>query len=92
MIGPLVSSNDLGVLIQTLGELPDIKSNSAARPGLAVPYAEILQILETMSEQEVVLAQFVAGPQAELVPVLEELPSNGRQLNKEDVSISTSDN
>ncbi|MHC4770253.1 MAG: flagellar basal body P-ring protein FlgI [Planctomycetota bacterium] len=92
MIGPVVSSNDLGVLIQTLGELPDIQSNSAARPGLAIPYAEILQILETMSEQEAVLAQFIAGPQAELMPVLEELPSNGRQLNKEDVSISTSDN
>jgi hypothetical protein len=92
MIGPILSSNDLGVLIQTLGELPDIQSNTAVRPGLAVPYAEILQILKTMSEQGAVLAQFIAGPEAELEPVLEESPSIGRQLNKEDVSVSTSDN
>ena len=87
-----MSSNDLSVLIQTLGELPDIQSNTAARPGLAVPYAEILQILKTMSEQGAVLAQFIEGPEAQLEPVLEESPSIGRQLNKEDVSVSTSDN
>ena len=92
IIGPLLSSNDLSVLIQTLGELPDIKSNTAARPGLAVPYAEILHILKTMSEQGAISAQFIAGPEAELEPVLEESASNGRQLNKEDVSISASDN
>ena len=92
MIGPVLSSNDLSVLIQTLGELPDIQSNTAARPGLAVPYAEIIQILKTMSEQGAVLAQFIEGPEAQLQPVLEESPSNGRQLNKEDVPVSTSDN
>jgi hypothetical protein len=92
VIGPLLSSNDLSILIQTLGELPDTRSNTAVRPGLAVPYAEILEILKTMTEQGAVEAQFVAGPEAQLVPVLEELPSNGRQLKKEDVSISTSEN
>ena len=93
MIGPLMSSNDLSVLIQTLGELPDIQSNNAVRPGLAVPYAEVLQILKTMSEQGAVLAQYVAGPEAQLEPVLQELPSNGRQMSEDDVPVSTrSDN
>ena len=72
MIGPLLSSSDLSVLIQTLGEMPDIKTTAAARPGLAVPYSEIIQILKTMTEQGAVLAQFVAGPQIELEPVLQE--------------------
>ena len=66
VIGPLLSNNDLSVLIQTLGEMPDVKSNTAVRPGLTVPYAEILQILKTMSEQEAISAQFIAGPEAEL--------------------------
>ena len=93
MIGPLKSSNDLSVLIQTLGELPDIQSNNAVRPGLAVPYAEVLQILKTMSEQGAVTAQYVAGPEAQLEPVLEESPSNGRQLSNDEVPVSTrSDN
>lgn len=92
VIGPLLSSNDLSVLIQTLGEMPDIKSSNAVRPGLAVPYAEILDILKTMCQQGAISAQFIAGPEAELGPVLQESPSNGRQLNKEDVSLSTSNN
>ena len=92
MIGPLVSSNDLSLLIQTLGELPDTRSNTAAHLGLAVPYAEILQILKTMTEQGAVLAQFIEGPEAELQPVLQESPSNGRQLIKEDVPVSTTSN
>jgi flagellar basal body P-ring protein FlgI len=79
MIGPLVSSNDLSVLIQTLGELPDIQSNTAARPGLAVPYAEILYILETMCQQGGIQAQFIAGPETQLQPVLEESAPDGRQ-------------
>ncbi len=92
VIGPLLSSDDLSVLIQTLGELPDIKSSGAVRPGLAVPYAEIIEILKIMSDQKAILAQFIAGPETELEPVLQESPSNGRQLNKEDISLSTSKN
>lgn len=78
MIGPVSSSNDLSVLIQTLGELPDIKSNTAARPGLAVPYSEIIDILKTMSEQGAISAQFIAGPETELAPVLQESAPIGR--------------
>jgi len=92
VIGPLLSSNELSVLIQTLGEISDVKSSTAVRPGLSVSYTEILQILKTMSEQGAILAQFVAGPETNLEPVLQESPSNGRQLNKEDVSLSTSNN
>jgi len=44
VVGPLLSSNELSILIQTLGELPDVQSNTVARPGLGIPYAEILQI------------------------------------------------
>ncbi|MHC4834411.1 MAG: flagellar basal body P-ring protein FlgI [Planctomycetota bacterium] len=72
VIGPLMSSNDLSILIQTLGELPDIKSGGAVRPGLAVPYTEIIEILESMSKQGAVLARFIAGPESELEPVLQE--------------------
>ena len=62
VLGPLLSSYELSSLIQTMGELPDVKESSAAQPGLAIPYSEIIQILETMCAQNAVPAQFFAGP------------------------------
>ena len=72
VIGPLISSNELSVLIQTLGEISDIKSSSAIRPGLSVSYSEITELLKIMTEKKAVLAQFIAGPEAKLEPVLQE--------------------
>ncbi|MEN8126553.1 MAG: flagellar basal body P-ring protein FlgI [Planctomycetota bacterium] len=81
VLGPLLSSYELSSLIQTLGELPDVKESSATQPGLAVPYAEIIRILETMCTQGAIPAQFFAGSEpAVLSPeperVLQDSPSN----------------
>ncbi|MHC4290739.1 MAG: flagellar basal body P-ring protein FlgI [Planctomycetota bacterium] len=76
VLGPLLSNYELSSLIKTLGELPDVKQGSATQPGLAISYSEIIRILETMSKQEAILAQFIAGPEPESEPVLQELPAN----------------
>ena len=44
VVGPLNAGFELSSLIQTLGELPEIKNRVKALPGLAVSYAKILPI------------------------------------------------
>jgi hypothetical protein len=76
VLGPLLCNYELSSLIRTLGELSDVKQSAAAQPGLAVPYSEIIDILEIMSTQNAIPAQFFAGPEPIIEPVLQELPSN----------------
>lgn len=76
VLGPLSSNYELSSLIRTLGELSDVKQNPAAQPGLAVPYSEIIDILEIMCTQNAIPAQFIAGPEPEMQAVLQDLPSN----------------
>jgi hypothetical protein len=72
VLGPLLCNYELSSLIRTLGELPDIKEGKASQPGLAIPYSDIISILETMSSRNAIPAQFIAGPE----PVLQDLSSN----------------
>ena len=76
VLGPLLCNYELSSLIRTLGELSDVKQSAAAQPGLAVPYSAIIDILEIMSTQNAIPAQFFAGPEPIIEPVLQELPSN----------------
>ena len=62
-MGPLFSNYELSSLITTLGELPDVKEAMAAQPGLAISYSEIIRILEKMSRQSAIPAQFIGGPE-----------------------------
>lgn len=76
VIGPLYSSHELSILIQTMGELPEIStSSSTRRPGLAIAYSQIAPILEKMAEEGAIFARFVEGPAPELEPLLQYLPS-----------------
>jgi hypothetical protein len=72
VLGPLLCNYELSSLIRTLGELSDVKQKLAAQPGLAVPYSEIIDILDIMSDQNAIPAQFVAGPDPTTEPVLQE--------------------
>ncbi|HOL31954.1 MAG TPA: flagellar basal body P-ring protein FlgI [Anaerohalosphaeraceae bacterium] len=78
VVGPLSCSYELSSLIQTLGEVPDVKGTSAPRPGLNIPYADIIRILQKMCRQDAIKAQFIAGPEPEKNPLLQNLPVIGR--------------
>ncbi|MCI0499741.1 MAG: flagellar basal body P-ring protein FlgI [Planctomycetales bacterium] len=78
VVGPLYAGYEVGNLIQTLGEVPDVKDSSTPRPGLAVPYAEIVHILRKMCGQEAIKAQFITGPEPVKDQVLQNLPVIGR--------------
>ena len=78
VIGPLNAGFDISNLVQTLGELPEVKNRSRKLPGLAVSYAEILPILEKMCNNNAIPAQFIAGPETEIDPLLQDLPPISR--------------
>lgn len=78
VIGPLSTGYEVSSLIQTLGELPEVKRRSTTRPGLAVSYAKILPILKKMSENNAISATFIAGPPSAVDPMLQNLPPISR--------------
>jgi hypothetical protein len=76
VIGPLSSSYELSILIQTLGDLPEVNARSSSRrPGLALPYSDITSILEKMAGQGAILARFLEGPGPETALVLQDSTS-----------------
>jgi len=62
VIGPIKSSFELSLLLQTLGEMPEVSHRTGLRPGLALPYAEIVPLLNKMCAQKAAPASFIAGP------------------------------
>ena len=77
VIGPLSSSYELSILLQTLGDLPEVSGqSSSSRPGLAVPYSEITRILKKMADQGAVLAQYAEGPSPQIESVLQSSASD----------------
>lgn len=78
VVGPLSVAYELGNLIQALGEVPDVTDTSAPRPGLAIPYSEIIQILEKMCSLNALKSQFIAESEPVKDPVLQNLPAIGR--------------
>ncbi len=73
-IGPLSSSYELSHLLHTLGELPKTNNHLGIRPGLAIPYDEIIAFLKKMCDGGAVKAHFLSGPPAEIDPMLKDLP------------------
>jgi flagellar basal body P-ring protein FlgI len=63
VIGPIKSSFELSLLLQTLGEMPEVSSKTGLRPGLAIPYADIVPLLNKLCVQNAVPAGFIAGPE-----------------------------
>ena len=61
LLGPLKTSFELTNIIQTLAEDPDVKKKARIRPGLAVPYSDLIALLQQMCEKGAIRAQFVAG-------------------------------
>lgn len=78
VIGPLNSGFEVSNLIQALGEQPEIKKRATALPGLSIPYAEILPVLEKMCRNNAIKAEFIAGSPSSVDPVLQNLPPIGR--------------
>jgi hypothetical protein len=61
LMGPLKCSTRVADIIKLLGDPPTPKDDKT-RPGLGVPYAEIIQLLKNMADKNAVNAAFVAGP------------------------------
>jgi hypothetical protein len=65
VMGPIKSSFELSILLQTLGEMPEISNTSGLRAGLAVSYSDILPLIKKMCDVELIGAKFIAGPEFE---------------------------
>lgn len=78
VVGPIQSSFDLGILLQTLGEMPQINHQTGLRPGLAISYSEIVPLLKKMCSQQAVDATFVAGPAPDPETILQSSTVSGR--------------
>ncbi|MHC4551209.1 MAG: flagellar basal body P-ring protein FlgI [Planctomycetota bacterium] len=74
VVGPIKTGHEISHLIQSLGERPPLNSYSSGLPGLAIPYDEIAAFIKKMCDVGVIDAQFVAGPPAEVDPMLKDLP------------------
>jgi flagellar basal body P-ring protein FlgI len=61
LMGPLKCSTRIADIIKLLGDPPTPKDDKR-RPGLGVPYSEIIQLLKNMADKGAVNAKFVAGP------------------------------
>lgn len=61
VIGPLQSTFSVKEVIKTLGELPIVPRELKKRPGLAIPYCEICELLEKMCKTGAINAKFIAG-------------------------------
>lgn len=74
VVGPVKTGHELSLLLQTLGEVSRTDELSGIRPGLEIPYDEIIAFLKTMCETGAVDATFEAGPPAEVAAPLKDLP------------------
>lgn len=61
LMGPLKCSTSIADIVKLLGDPPAPKDEKK-RPGLGVPYSEIVQMLKTMADKGAVNADFIAGP------------------------------
>ncbi|MEN6385029.1 MAG: flagellar basal body P-ring protein FlgI [Phycisphaerales bacterium] len=61
LMGPLKCSTRVPDIIKLLGDPPTPKDDKK-RPGLGVPYSEIIQLLKNMADKGAVNATFIAGP------------------------------
>lgn len=61
LMGPLKCSTRISDIVKLLGDPPSPKDDKT-RPGLGVPYSEIIVMLKNMVDKGAVDATFVAGP------------------------------
>lgn len=61
LIGPIRSSHNIKEVIRALGEVSSVSNKSLIRPGLGVPYSDVISLLENMCETGVIDAEFIAG-------------------------------
>lgn len=62
IVGPISSGFEVSQVIRALAESPEQKKGATTLPGLAVPYSQIIQILEKMCAADVISAQYFQGP------------------------------
>lgn len=78
VVGPIQSSFDVGILLQTLGEMPEVNQKTGLRPGLAVSYSEIVPLLRKMCSQNAIEATFAAGPPVNFEAIFQSSTVSGR--------------
>jgi hypothetical protein len=79
LIGPFLSSNSVSDIVRMLGNNPIVPEDSKRRPGLGVPYSEIIMLLEKMSLAKMIDAPFVAGAMTVVKPIskpADQVPTN----------------
>ena len=76
IIGPIKSRYDISDVIRTLGAVPVTDEDKPSRPGLGVPYADILSLLENMCLNHMVAAEFKASPMTEVKPLTRSASNN----------------
>lgn len=78
LVGPLLASYELSDIIQTLCEDTDIEKKPTLRPGLGVPYSDLIAMLEKMCRTGAVKAEFIAGDLTEASEFLNTTESNNQ--------------
>ena len=77
LIGPLKSSFKLSDIIRSLSEVAPAEDRPLLRPGLGVPYSDVIALLKLICEKEAVKAEFRAGP-TPAGAILEKTRTNNR--------------
>ncbi|NLW83139.1 MAG: hypothetical protein GXY41_01860 [Phycisphaerae bacterium] len=62
VIGPIPSGFDISQFIRAMGESPETPKGTTTLPGLALPYCQIIDILEKMCKQKAIDAVYLQGP------------------------------
>ena len=62
IVGPLASGFEITQLIRALAESPEQQQGTTALPGLALPYCQIIQVLEKLCKTEAVDARYEQSP------------------------------
>jgi len=78
VIGPVHCGRELSMLIRTLGETADVSLKPGVQAGLAIPYQEIILLLKRLAENDLVNADFQAGPMTGAGSFLQNLPGEDR--------------
>jgi len=78
VIGPINSARELSALIRILGESADTNDTPDIRPGLSIPYQDIMVLLKKMVDGGSVQADFHAGSLTNAGALLENSLENDR--------------
>lgn len=62
VIGPIASGFELSQLIRAMAESPEQKQGTIDLPGLALPYSQVIELIEKLCANEMIPARFLQGP------------------------------